>query len=79
MSHNSLVSGPNLMFLESYESLRSLFSIEIHFIGSGPAILREIVCTSQMVKLDILDRLALEADLEGQIGPNHLKLVVLES
>jgi len=66
MSHNSLVSGPNVMIWESYESLRSLFSNEKSFTGFTSH-LSEIVCTSQIVKTVRFDILAFEADLKGQM------------
>jgi len=66
VSHNSLVSGPNLTLLESYESLKSVFSNEKSFIAFGPAFQDKSSAQFRWSKLGKLDRLAFEADLEGK-------------
>ena len=38
MSHNSLVSGPKLMILESYQRLKRLFSNDKIFAEFGQAV-----------------------------------------
>jgi len=67
MSHNSLVSGPNLMILESYESLKSLFANEKMFHCILTSHLSEISAQVRWLKLGILDSLAFKAELEGQM------------
>jgi len=49
LSHNSLVSGPNLMNQVSYESLKRLCSNGKGLTGFG-SLLGEIVCTIQVVQ-----------------------------
>jgi len=53
--------------LGSYEILRSLFSNEKRFTRFGPTISEKVSAQVRWLKLDILDRLAFEADLEGHM------------
>ena len=67
MGYYSLVSGPNLMILKSYETLKSTFSYEKCCTKFGVGIREKSSAQIKCLKLDILDTLAFEADLEGQI------------